>query len=182
MPVVSISHLAQHVGETVTLLGWLYNKRSSGKLHFLEVRDGSGICQCVVFKGNVSPELFAQADHLSQETSLAVTGTVKEHGKIKGTYEIDATGLEVMAAPARLPAVGGEPPGEAHDQEAGVEHVVGPRRVRERHPGEEQRPLEAFAHDGDERFAALFADPPHLVVAGLDDAGPLLRAGFVPGR
>ena len=90
-----------HVGETVTLLGWLYNKRSSGKLHFLEVRDGSGICQCVVFKGNVSPELFAQADHLQQETSIAVTGTVKEHGKIKGTYELDATGLEVIAAPSR---------------------------------------------------------------------------------
>jgi asparaginyl-tRNA synthetase len=101
MAVVPISALASHVGETVTLLGWLYNKRSSGKLHFLEVRDGSGICQCVVFKGNVSPELFAQADHLQQETSLAVTGTVKEHGKIKGTYEIDATGLEVIAAPAR---------------------------------------------------------------------------------
>jgi asparaginyl-tRNA synthetase len=101
MSVVSISHLAQHVGETVTLEGWLYNKRSSGKLHFLEVRDGSGICQCVVFKGNVSPELFAQADHLQQETSLRVTGTVKEHGKIKGTYELDATGLEVLAAPSR---------------------------------------------------------------------------------
>jgi len=101
MSVVSISHLAQHVGETVTLQGWLYNKRSSGKLHFLEVRDGSGICQCVVFKGNVSPELFAQADHLQQETSLRVTGTVKEHGKIKGTYELDATGLEVLAAPSR---------------------------------------------------------------------------------
>jgi len=101
MAVVPVSHLADHVGQTVTLLGWLYNKRSSGKLHFLEVRDGSGICQCVVFKGNVSPELFAQADHLAQETSLAVTGTVKEHGKIKGTYELDATGIEVIAAPAR---------------------------------------------------------------------------------
>jgi asparaginyl-tRNA synthetase len=101
MPVVSIARLAEHVGQTVTLLGWLYNKRSSGKLHFLEVRDGSGICQCVVFKGNVSPELFAQADHLQQETSLAITGTVKEHGKIKGTYEIDTTGLEVLAPPSR---------------------------------------------------------------------------------
>jgi asparaginyl-tRNA synthetase len=101
MATVSISHLAAHVGETVTLQGWLYNKRSSGKLHFLEVRDGSGICQCVVFKGNVSPELFARADHLQQETSLRVTGTVKEHGKIKGTYELDATEVEVIAAPSR---------------------------------------------------------------------------------
>jgi asparaginyl-tRNA synthetase len=101
MSVVTIAHLSQHVGETVTLLGWLYNKRSSGKLHFLEVRDGSGICQCVVFKGNVTPELFALADHLQQETSLSVTGTVKEHGKIKGTYELDATAVEVIAAPSR---------------------------------------------------------------------------------
>jgi asparaginyl-tRNA synthetase len=101
MSVVSISHLAQHVDETVTLQGWLYNKRSSGKLHFLEVRDGSGICQCVVFKGNVTPEVFAQADHLQQETSLTVTGKVKEHGKIKGTYELDVAALEVLAAPAR---------------------------------------------------------------------------------
>src|SRR5580693_10745498 len=101
MPVVSISHLAQHVGETVTLMGWLYNKRSSGKLHFLEVRDGSGICQCVVFKGNVSPELFAQADHLQQETSLEITGTVKEHGKIKGTYEVGVKDLQVLGAVAK---------------------------------------------------------------------------------
>ena len=64
---VRIEDLALHVGEKVELEGWLYNKRSSGKLHFLEVRDGSGICQCVVFKGDVSPELFAAADRLSQE-------------------------------------------------------------------------------------------------------------------
>ena len=75
-PRVAVAQLSSHIGEEVLLRGWLYNKRSSGKLHFLEVRDGSGICQCVVFKGNVSPELFAQADHLAQETSLAVTGTV----------------------------------------------------------------------------------------------------------
>src|SRR5689334_16624248 len=98
---VPISHLSSHVGQDVTLRGWLYNKRSSGKLHFLEVRDGTGICQCVVFKGNVSPELFAQADHVTQETSLQVTGTVKEHGKIKGTYELDVKDLAVVAPTAR---------------------------------------------------------------------------------
>jgi asparaginyl-tRNA synthetase len=96
-----IAHLGRHVGETVTLRGWLYNKRSSGKLHFLEVRDGTGIVQCVVFKGNVSPELFAMADHIAQESSLAVTGLVKEHGKIKGQYELDVKELEVITAVAR---------------------------------------------------------------------------------
>jgi asparaginyl-tRNA synthetase len=96
-----ISHLKDSVGEAVTLRGWLYNKRSSGKIHFLEVRDGTGVCQCVVFKGNVSPEDFARAGHLAQETSLEVTGTVKPHGKIAGAYELDVTGLAVVAAPAR---------------------------------------------------------------------------------
>src|ERR1700742_1896646 len=90
---VSISKLAAHVGETVRVRGWLYNRRSSGKLHFLEIRDGSGIVQAVVFKGDVSPELFAQADKIQQEASLEVVGTVKEHGKLKGTYEVQVKDL-----------------------------------------------------------------------------------------
>jgi asparaginyl-tRNA synthetase len=98
---VAIGALAQHVGQDVSLHGWLYNKRSSGKLHFLELRDGTGIVQCVVFKGDVSPELFAQADHLQQETSLEVVGLVKEHGKIKGTYELAVKALRVLGAVAK---------------------------------------------------------------------------------
>jgi asparaginyl-tRNA synthetase len=98
---VSISQLPTLVGQEVTLRGWLYNKRSSGKLHFLEVRDGTGIVQAVVFKGDVSPELFAAADHLQQETSLEVAGLVKEHGKLKGTYELAVKDLRVVAGVAR---------------------------------------------------------------------------------
>ncbi|HEX3343375.1 MAG TPA: asparagine--tRNA ligase [Polyangiaceae bacterium] len=96
-----IEDLRKHVGETVTLRGWLYNRRSSGKLHFLEVRDGTGIVQCVVFKGNVSPETFQQGDHILQESSLEIVGTVKEHGKIKGQYELDVKDLRVLAAPSQ---------------------------------------------------------------------------------
>jgi asparaginyl-tRNA synthetase len=98
---VRISHLAEHVGQDVTLRGWLYNKRSSGKLHFLEVRDGTGIVQAVVFKGDVTPEMFTAADHIQQEASIEVTGVVKEHGKIKGQYELQAKDVRVVAAPAR---------------------------------------------------------------------------------
>ena len=98
---VRIDDLATHVGERVRIQGWLYNKRSSGKLHFLEVRDGSGMAQCVVFKGDVSPELFAAADRLSQETSLRVSGVVREHGKLKGTFELGVSELEVLATPSR---------------------------------------------------------------------------------
>jgi asparaginyl-tRNA synthetase len=99
--VVSIAHLADHVGEEVTVKGWLYNRRSSGKLHFLEIRDGSGITQAVVFKGDVSPELFARADHVQQEASLVVRGTVKEHGKVKNQFELQVKDFELLSAPAR---------------------------------------------------------------------------------
>jgi asparaginyl-tRNA synthetase len=104
--VVAIAHLADHVGETVRVRGWLYNKRSSGKLHFLEVRDGTGIVQAVVFKGNVTPEVFGAADHIAQETSLEIDGTVKEHGKLKGTYELDAKNVTVLGKPAREYPIG----------------------------------------------------------------------------
>ncbi len=95
---VAVSELSRFVNEPVTIKGWLYNRRSSGKLHFLEVRDGSGIAQCVVFKGDVSPELFAAADRIAQESSLEVTGTVREHGKLKGTFELGVSELKIVNA------------------------------------------------------------------------------------
>jgi len=94
----TIDRIAEHVGTEVELRGWLYNKRSSGKLHFLEVRDGTGIAQCVVFKGDVSAELFEAAGKLTQETSLTLTGSVREHGKRKGEYEVGVTSLTPLAA------------------------------------------------------------------------------------
>jgi asparaginyl-tRNA synthetase len=68
--VVQISHLREHVGEQVTIQGWLYNKTGKGKLQFLQVRDGTGICQAVVFKGNVTEEEFEDGKRLTQESSL----------------------------------------------------------------------------------------------------------------
>ena len=100
MTEVRVEDLAKHVGETVTLRGWLYHRRSSGKLHFLEVRDGSGIVQCVVSKQNVTPEAFAEAGHTAQESSVEIVGSVKVHGRIPGQYEIDTTGVRVLAAVA----------------------------------------------------------------------------------
>ncbi len=96
-----ISDLPRLVGETVTLHGWLYNKRSSKKVHFLEVRDGTGIVQSIVFVGNVSADVFALADKTQQETSIVVTGKVKAHDKRPGEYELDVTDLQVIAVPAQ---------------------------------------------------------------------------------
>jgi asparaginyl-tRNA synthetase len=90
-----INQLKGHIGESVTLKGWLYNKRSSGKLVFLQLRDGTGIVQCVVFKPN-DEALFELADSLGQESSIIVTGTVKEDTRSSLGVELDVTGLEVL--------------------------------------------------------------------------------------
>ena len=92
---IYIEDLAKHVGEEVTLNGWLYNKRGKGKLQFLILRDGSGLCQCVVFKGNVSEEIFANAKSLTQESSFSATGKVVASEKAPGGYELDVTDIKV---------------------------------------------------------------------------------------
>jgi len=93
---VYIEDIAQHEGEEVTLKGWLYNKRSSGKLHFLQVRDGTGILQCVVFKNDVPVEQFALADHMTQESSLIVRGTVRADSRAPLGFELTVTDLQVL--------------------------------------------------------------------------------------
>ena len=90
-----IDQLKDHIGESVTLKGWLYNSRSSGKLVFLQFRDGTGIVQCVVFKGN-NEEVFEKAKALGQESSLIVTGTVKTDERSSLGVEVDVTDIEVV--------------------------------------------------------------------------------------
>ncbi|HVN86955.1 MAG TPA: asparagine--tRNA ligase [Candidatus Binatia bacterium] len=96
MATVYIEDIAQHDGQEVTLRGWLYNKRSSGKLHFLQVRDGTGVLQCVVFKNDVPPEQFTLADHLTQESSLIVTGVVRADARAPLGFEIRVRDLQVI--------------------------------------------------------------------------------------
>jgi asparaginyl-tRNA synthetase len=100
---VYIEELSKHVGEEVTLSGWLYNRRSSGKIHFIQVRDGSGICQCVATINDLGAEAFAAADHLSQETSLQVTGIVREDKRAPGGYELTAKSYRVISGSVDYP-------------------------------------------------------------------------------
>src|SRR5215218_4572781 len=90
-----INQLKDHIGEEVTLKGWLYNSRSSGKLVFLQLRDGTGIVQCVVFKGN-NEEVFERATALGQESSLVVHGAVKEDTRSPIGVEVDVKEIEVL--------------------------------------------------------------------------------------
>jgi asparaginyl-tRNA synthetase len=97
--VVSITQLKEYIGQEVTLQGWLYNKTGKGKLQFLQVRDGTGICQCVVFRGNVSDADFEEGKRLTQESSLRVTGLIKAEERapgIPGGFEMEVHALEVV--------------------------------------------------------------------------------------
>ncbi|MCB0731282.1 MAG: asparagine--tRNA ligase, partial [Ignavibacteriae bacterium] len=100
---VYIKDLSKHVGESVTLKGWLFNKRSSGKVKFLILRDGTGYLQCIVFKGNVSEEVFNLADSVSQEASFEITGKVKEEPRAVGGFELDATDLKLIGDSVEYP-------------------------------------------------------------------------------
>ncbi len=92
----TIAELGNHAGQTVTLQGWLYNSRSSGKLLFLELRDGTGICQCVLARTDDNQELFERARRLGQESSLELDGSVRAEPRAKGGYELDVSGLRVL--------------------------------------------------------------------------------------
>jgi len=92
---VYIEDIAKHEGDEVTLRGWLYNRRSSKKLHFLQVRDGTGIIQAVVSIGD-TPDLFEPAGACGQESSIEVTGTVSRDERSAIGYELHVTGLTVL--------------------------------------------------------------------------------------
>jgi asparaginyl-tRNA synthetase len=96
MAMTYIEDIARHVGTQVTIKGWLYNRRSSGKIQFLLIRDGTGVIQAIVSKAAVGDEQFKAADALTQESSLAVTGTVRAEPRAPGGYELDVQRLEIF--------------------------------------------------------------------------------------
>ncbi|HEX5708480.1 MAG TPA: asparagine--tRNA ligase [Pyrinomonadaceae bacterium] len=96
MSQVYINQLSQHAGEEVTLRGWLYNMRSSGKLMFPQLRDGTGVVQCVVFKKNVAEEVWETLKGLGQESALEIRGQVRADERAPGGFEIDVTGAQVF--------------------------------------------------------------------------------------
>jgi asparaginyl-tRNA synthetase len=117
---VYIEDIGKHAGEEVTIKGWLHNRRSSGKIHFLTVRDGTGFIQAVMSKSAVGDELFTLADHLSQETSVIVSGVARADARAPSGYEIDVKYFEVV--------------GESHDypitpKEHGVDYLLDRRHL-----------------------------------------------------
>jgi asparaginyl-tRNA synthetase len=117
---VYIEDIGRHEGEEVTIKGWLHNRRSSGKIHFLILRDGTGFIQAVMSRAAVGDDLFKLADHLSQETSVIVTGSARADKRAPSGFEIDVQMLEVV--------------GESHDypitpKEHGVDYLLDRRHL-----------------------------------------------------
>ncbi len=97
---VQVRELAEHVGDEVSVLGWVHNLRSSGKVAFLIVRDGTGLVQGVMSAGDVSPEVWARLEGLDYEASVKVSGSVREDERAPGGYELSLTELEVVGPSA----------------------------------------------------------------------------------
>ena len=117
---VYIENIAQHEAQSVTLRGWLHNRRSSGKIHFLTLRDGTGFIQAIISKTGVGPDTFKRADHLGQETSLILQGTVRKDSRAPGGFEIDVTELEIVGESKDYPIT---------PKSHGVDHLLDRRHL-----------------------------------------------------
>src|SRR5579859_7388532 len=127
-PVTTIATIGAHEGKSVTLKGWLYNLRASGKLLFPIFRDGSGTIQGVVPKAAVSPEVFETLRRLTQESSVIVTGKVRADERAPGGYELDVENVEVIQ---RIPE---EDPFPITLKEHGVDFLMEHRHLWVRSP------------------------------------------------
>ena len=116
----SIDGIAGRAGREVTLRGWLHNRRSSGKIHFLTIRDGTGFIQAVMSKAAVGGAAFEAADHLGQETAVTVRGMVRADARAPGGFEIDVAGLEQVGASQDYPIT---------PKEHGVEYLLDRRHL-----------------------------------------------------
>lgn len=125
MNFVFISDLPKHEGKEVTLRGWLYGKRSGGKVLFLQMRDGTGICQCVVEAA--VQDAFNVASQLAPESSISITGTVRKDSRAITDYEIAVSSIRVIHAADNYPITR-----KAH----GVDFLMAHRHLwlRSRHP------------------------------------------------
>src|SRR5712692_572404 len=122
---VYIKDIAQHVGETVTLKGWLADKTDKGRLQFLKVRDGTGLMQATVFEKAVTPEVFAAARSATQESSLEVIGEVRAEPRAPGGYELSVSGVNILQLAKDYP-IG--------PKEHGIEFLMANRHLWLRHP------------------------------------------------
>ncbi len=174
-----IAEIARYEGQTVRIAGWLVNRRSKGKLHFLIVRDGTGFLQATVFKGNVDEDTFIRADHLRQETALQVWGKVKADSRAPGGYELEVAGLKIESEPE------GEYP--ITPKEHGTEFLMDNRHLwlRHRRPWAVMRirdEVERATHDFFSERGFIRFDTPILTPNAVEGTTELFEVDLFDGQ
>jgi asparaginyl-tRNA synthetase len=174
MDFVYINELKNFVGKEVSLKGWVFNKRSSGKVKFLIIRDGSGYLQCVYFKGNVSEDVFNLADKLGQESSVEIRGKVKEEPRAPGGFELDSIDLKVIGEAVDYPIT---------PKEHGIEFLLDHRHLWLRSKRQvsilriRHRIIKAIRDFFDER-GFLLMDPPILTPNAVEGTSTLFETPY----
>ncbi|MCR8634908.1 asparagine--tRNA ligase [Paenibacillus radicis (ex Xue et al. 2023)] len=169
-----IRDVDKHINDTVTIGCWLHNKRSSGKIQFLQLRDGSGYIQGVVVKSEVAPEVWEAAAKLTQESSLYVTGTVREDTRSKGGFELNVTGVEIIQITSDYPIT---------PKEHGVDYLMDYRHLWIRTPRQRAilvvraQIIRAIQQFFDERGFQL-VDPPILTPSSCEGTTNLFHTKY----
>ncbi|WP_026962482.1 asparagine--tRNA ligase [Alicyclobacillus herbarius] len=170
----TIQHVGDFVGQAVTLNGWLYNKRSSGKILFLQVRDGTGFIQCVAVRSEVGDELFERCKRLTQESSVKVTGIVRRDERSQTGYELSVTDVQLVHESVDYPIT---------LKEHGVDFLLDHRHLWIRTPrqrailkvrAEVQRAISEFLDNHD--FTRI--DPPILTPSSCEDTTELFQTRY----
>jgi asparaginyl-tRNA synthetase len=176
-PITTIRDVGKHEGQTVTIRGWLYNKRESGKLLFPIFRDGSGVIQGVVVKSQVSPELFDAIKNLTDESSVVVTGNVRADKRAPGGYELDVTGAEVIQ---KVPE---DDPFPVSRKEHGIDFLMEQRHLWVRTPRQAailrvRSAIEKAMHDFFDDRDFTRTDPPILTPAACEGTSTLFEVDY----
>ncbi len=176
-PITTIRELGKHEGQSVTLRGWLYNLRESGKLLFPIFRDGSGIVQGVMPKSAVPPETFETVKNLTIESSVIVQGKVRADKRAPGGYELDVSSVEVIQ---RVPE---SDPYPISLKEHGIEFLMENRHLWMRSPRQaailrvRAEIIKAARDYFDERGFTL-TDPPILTPAACEGTTTLFPVNY----
>ncbi|WP_239635486.1 asparagine--tRNA ligase [Paenibacillus sp. H1-7] len=169
-----IRDVSQYKDNTVTIGCWLHNKRSSGKIQFLQLRDGSGFIQAVVVKSEVPEDVWEAAGKLTQESSLYVTGTVREDTRSKSGYELTVTGIEIIQVSSDYPIT---------PKEHGVDYLMDHRHLWIRSPRQRAilvvraQIIRAIQQFFDERGFHL-VDPPILTPSSCEGTTNLFHTKY----
>ncbi len=176
-PVTTIADIGKHEGQTVTIRGWLYNLRESGKLLFPQFRDGSGLIQGVVPKNAVSPEVFDAVKGLTQESSVIVEGKVRADKRAPSGFELDVSGVQV------LQRVSENDPYPISPKEHGVEFLMEHRHlwVRSQRQASILRvraEIIKAARDFFDEHGFTLTDPPILTPAACEGTSTLFPVNY----